>query len=85
MSATDVNPNGTETEMSAPDETPRALKARLVSVTLQLEIVADDGDMLHPLNLAPVKVRSAEWPTFTLEAQLADVQRQLDQGASLPR
>jgi hypothetical protein len=83
MSAIDVNPNGTDAEALA--EAPRALKARLVSVTLQLEVVADDGDVLHPLNLAPVKVRSAEWPTFDLNAQLADVQRQLDQGSAVAR
>lgn len=82
MSAIDVNPNGTETETLPAPKTP---KARLVSVTVQLNVVADDGTMLHPLQIAPVNVAAAEWPTFVLDAQLADVQRQLDQGAALPR
>jgi hypothetical protein len=78
MSAIDVNPNGTDTERAT---APPAPKARLVSVTVQLNVVADDGDVLHPLQIAPVNVAAAEWPTFLLDGQLADVQRQLDQGA----
>lgn len=78
MSAIDVNPNGTDTQKAALPEPPRA---RLVSVTVQINAVADDGDVLHPLQIAPVNVAASEWPAFVLEAQLADVQRQLDQGS----
>lgn len=81
MSAIDVNPNGTDTEVVL--KVPESPKARLVSVTVQLNVVADDGDTLHPLQIAPVNVTAADWPTFVLDAQLADVQRQLDQGAAL--
>jgi hypothetical protein len=78
MSAIDVNPNGVDTEVPAP---PRAPRARLVTATVQLQVVADDGTTLHPLQIAPIQVAASEWPTFNLDAQLADVQRQLDQGA----
>jgi hypothetical protein len=78
--AVDANPNGTEVATLLSD----CPKARLVSVTVQLNVVADDGATLHPLQIAPVNVTAADWPTFMLDAQLADVQRQLDQGAALP-
>lgn len=77
MTAIDVNPNGA-TEVAALSDPP---KARLVSVTVQLNAVADDGTTLHPLQIAPVNVTAADWPEFVLDGQLADVQRQLDQGA----
>jgi hypothetical protein len=81
MTAVDVNPNGNENVESDAPDTP---KARLVSVTVQLEVVADEGGaMLHPLNIAPVKVRAADWSAFDLQMQLADVQKQLDQGTPL--
>lgn len=80
MSAIDVNPNGTDTERATMPQSP---KARLVSVTVQINAVADDGDVLHPLQIAPVNVAAGEWPSFVLDAQLADVQRQLDQGSRL--
>jgi hypothetical protein len=79
MTAIDVNeanPNGAA-EAPAPPPPPRA---RLVTATVQLQIVADDGETLHPLQIAPIQVAASEWPTFDLNAQVADVQRQLDQG-----
>jgi hypothetical protein len=81
MSVTEVNPNGAETE-----EAPHlgsASRARLVSVTVQLQVVADDGSTLHPLQVAPISVSAGDWPTFDVDAQMADVQRQLDQREQL--
>jgi hypothetical protein len=53
------------------------LRARLVSVSVQLHVVADDGVTLHPIQVAPIQVSAAEWSTFSLEAQIADIQQQL--------
>lgn len=73
---TATSPNG-----GAPAEAP-TVRARLVSVTVQLNLVADDGATLDPIAVQPIQVRALEWASFRIEDQIADVQRQLDEGAA---
>lgn len=61
------------------DEHVRGPRVRLIAVTLQLQVVADDGDTLNPLQVQPITVVAKDWETFSLEAQVADLQRQLDE------
>lgn len=56
---------------------PAVPRARLVSVSVQLNVVADDGETLHPLQVAPVQVVANDWKHFDLDAQIADIQAQL--------
>jgi hypothetical protein len=72
--------------MSAPildvDETgngpgPRRLRVRLVSVTVQLEVVADDGDTLHPIETQPVRIPASDWPNYHTDIALAQLQEQI--------
>jgi hypothetical protein len=58
-------------------EPPRRLRARLVSVTVQLEVVADDGDTLHPVELQPTRIPAADWPLWHADVALAQIQEQL--------
>lgn len=50
---------------------------RLVAFALQLELVADDGETLAPLDVAPVRYPAAAWPP-DLHALIDQVQRQID-------
>jgi hypothetical protein len=74
MSAIDVNPNRTDSEVQRAPSPPRV---RLVSVAVQLSLVADDGVNLDPIPVQPIQVRAVDWPMFNLDEQIADVQRQL--------
>lgn len=65
--------NGQALDAAAPP-----MRARLVGVVLQLEVVADDGTTLHPIELQPMRVAAADWPGFALEDALAQIQAQLD-------
>jgi hypothetical protein len=51
--------------------------ARLVRATIQLDIVADDGQTLRPVPVAPFTLDAEELATFSPAAALAEVQRQL--------
>lgn len=62
--------------IEAPPE-PR-MRARLVGVVISLEVVADDGDTLHPIELQPLRVPASEWAGFDIDITLAQVQAQLD-------
>lgn len=64
-----TNSNGTE---------PRRLRARLVSITVALEVVADDGETLHLVDTQPVRLPANGWDGFHPSAALAEVQAQLD-------
>jgi hypothetical protein len=55
----------------------RRLAARLVSVTLQLEVVADDGETLHPIETKPIRIPAGDWPNFRTDVALAQIQEQL--------
>lgn len=68
----------TETLPSPNGERTSRGTVRLVSVQLALNVVLDNGDVLEPLSLQPIQVTASAWPTFELEAQLADIQRQVD-------
>lgn len=50
---------------------------RLVSVTVQLQVVDDDGETLTPVPVNPIAVTAAQWATFDLVVVLTDIERQL--------
>jgi hypothetical protein len=77
MAVTEVSANGGDPVA----EQSTSLRARLVSVTVQLNLVTDDGTNLDPIPVQPIQVRAVDWPQFDLGLQLADVQRQLDESA----
>jgi hypothetical protein len=54
------------------------MRARLVGVVVSLEVVADDGATLYPVELQPLRVPAADWPSFDIAATLAQVQARLD-------
>lgn len=62
-----------------PRPKPPGPKVRLVSVSLQLNAVIDDGTSLRGLQVAPVHVEYVDWAAFNLAAQVADLQHQVDQ------
>lgn len=53
---------------------------RLVSVVVQLNLVADDGDVLEPLNVQPIQVPAKEWPNWDVNQVIAEAQNQLTAG-----
>lgn len=53
-------------------------KVRLVSITLQISAVADDGETLEPLHLKPVTVTAKDWETFSVGELLVTLEKQLD-------
>jgi hypothetical protein len=65
-------------EMRPAPATPRV---RLVAAVVQLNVVVDDGELLRPLQVAPMAVAAVDWPDFSLDAILADLQGQLEQQA----
>lgn len=73
---TKTQTNGQAPETDAP-ERPR-LKARLVSITVALEIVADDGEHLHLIDTQPLRLAANGWATFHPEAALAEVEEQIN-------
>jgi hypothetical protein len=52
-------------------------RVRLVSVTVQLEVVADDGEILHPVEVQPFRVAAADWPGWSMDDALAELQGQV--------
>lgn len=69
--------NGTEPREDATPAKPR-LWARLVAVSLQLEVVADDGTTLHPVGMQPIRVAAADWANFDLAQKVAEVEREIN-------
>jgi hypothetical protein len=55
-----------------------ALRVRLVSVTIQLEVVADDGSTLHPIETQPVRIPAAAWPNWSILDAVDQLQEQVD-------
>ncbi len=53
------------------------MRVRLVSVTVQLQLVADDGTHLTPVQAPPVTVVAADWDTWDLAAHIAELERQI--------
>lgn len=66
---TTAKTNGAKTE--APVK-----RLRLVGVTVALDVVVDDGDTLTPIQVQPIPVTAAQWPTFDLAAVLAEIETQ---------
>lgn len=60
-------------------EAPARLRLRPISVTVQLEVVADDGENLHPVETQAVRIAASEWPNWHLDVALAQLQGQLRQ------
>lgn len=54
------------------------MKARLVSITVALEVVADDGETLHLVETQPVRLTATGWEHWHPGPLLAQVQEQLD-------
>lgn len=54
-------------------------RLRLVGVVINLDVVDDDGDTLTPVQVQPIPITAAAWPTFDLGAVLAEIERQLRQ------
>lgn len=56
------------------------MKIRLVAVTLQPELVVDDGNNLIKLVVDPVTVSSQDWPTVVqiLADAIASLETKLD-------
>lgn len=52
-------------------------RVRLVSVVVQLNLVADDGNVLEPLNVQPIQVPAKEWPNWDVARVIAEAQNQL--------
>jgi hypothetical protein len=55
---------------------PAPPRVRLVGVTLQLDVVTDDGETLTPVRVQPIPVTAAQWPTFDLGPVLAEIEAQ---------
>ena len=68
-----MSANGQDVEV----ETPRRLRIRPVAVVVQLEVVADDGETLHPVETQAVRIAASEWPNWHLDIALAQLQEQL--------
>lgn len=60
--------------------------ARLVSIQLQFEIMADDGEHLHHLNVDPVIIPAESIDAIPqgIRAAVAQVQQQLDAQTNTP-
>lgn len=54
-------------------------RVRLVAAVVHLELVADDGEMLRPLEVGALRVPAGEWPP-DLDRVIRGIQRQLDDG-----
>jgi hypothetical protein len=57
------------------------MKARIINVLVQPQIVIDDGENLTPQEVTPMAVAWRDWPTFAasgLQDALARMQEELD-------
>jgi hypothetical protein len=80
MTTTTTKPTGNGSKSTA---TPPRL--RLVGVTLQLDVVTDDGETLTPVRVQPIPITAAQWPTFSLDEVLAEIEQQaITQSAPAP-
>lgn len=53
------------------------LTARLVTVEIHLDVVADDGVTLWPVQVPPRRINAADWPAFDLDRVLAQITAEL--------
>lgn len=61
------------------DLAPPRLRARAIAVTFTVEVVADDGEQLHPIETRPMRLPASDWQHWHLDIALAQIQEQLDQ------
>lgn len=59
-------------------------RIRLVAVTVQLNVVSDDGDILTPLGVEPIQLTAAQWSEWQLDAVIAEIDRQYREKATDP-
>ncbi len=61
-------------------------RLRIAAVTVQVQLVADDGDNLAPVPVDPVTISGADWPNVVeiVTDAVARLQAQLDPPALLP-
>ena len=52
-------------------------RVRLVAVVMQLTVVADDGETWRPVQVPPIQVGADQGPEWSMDATLAEVQRQV--------
>jgi len=59
-------------------------RLRLVGMTLQPSIVADDGETLTPLSVNPMTIGAADWPNVVevFAEALATLQADFDAGSA---
>lgn len=57
---------------------PARQRVRLVSVTVALDVVADDGEILHPIPTQPIRIAASEWRAFSLDVVLGQLQAQIE-------
>jgi hypothetical protein len=68
----------TELNATSRTETPTPkLRVRLVSITVQVEAVADDGTTLHPIETQPVRIPISAWSSWHPDLALAELQSRL--------
>jgi hypothetical protein len=66
-------------------DAPASPRVRLVGVTLQLDVVTDDGETLTPVRVQPIPITAAQWPNFSLDEVLAEIEQQaITQSAPAP-
>jgi len=53
------------------------VRARLVSVELRLQVVADDGETLTPVPVDPVAITAAQVDQLDIPALLAQIEQQI--------
>lgn len=76
LAVSEATPNGNGVREDEPTK-PR-LWARLVAVSVQLELVADDGTTLHPIGVQPIRVAAADWEGFDLAQKIAEVEHEIN-------
>ena len=75
MPVAELQTNG---ENPATETTP-SRRVRLIAVSLQLQVVVDDDDVLEPLQVQPITITARDWESFDLGAQIGDLQRQINE------
>lgn len=73
MTTTTKTPKPTTNGAEGPSS---AARVRLIGLTVNLDVVTDDGETLTPVRVQPIAVTAAQWPSFDLRAVLADIERQ---------
>lgn len=60
-------------------------RLRIAAVTVQVQLVADDGDTLTPVPVDPITISGADWPNVVplVADAVARLQAQIDPPAHL--